>query len=64
MGVRTPSAAAVAAATIGLDGVLHIPNGGMFAIGLKSILLARGVPLMTRESGGTTIVLGATPKLH
>lgn len=33
IGVNTPSAAAVAAATVGLEGLLHIPNGMMFSIG-------------------------------
>lgn len=33
MGTSTPSAAAVAAATIGLAGLLHMPNGGIFTIG-------------------------------
>ena len=32
-GVNTPSAAAVAAATIGLLRLMHIPNGRMFTIG-------------------------------
>ena len=32
-GVRTPRAAAVAAATCGLDGLVHIPKVGMFIIG-------------------------------
>lgn len=34
IGVSTPSAAAVAAATMGFEGELHIPNGGMFIIGM------------------------------
>ncbi len=34
MGVSTPKAAAVAAATAGLLGVVHMPNGGMLAIGM------------------------------
>lgn len=34
MGVRTPSAAAVAAATAGLLGVMHAPNGMMLTMGL------------------------------
>jgi len=34
MGVRTPSAADVAAATVGLDGDMHIPNGMIFVIGM------------------------------
>ncbi len=33
MGVNTPSAAAVAAATIGFAGEMHMPNGMMFIIG-------------------------------
>lgn len=33
IGVRTPNAAAVAAATAGFDGVMHIPNGGILTIG-------------------------------
>ena len=34
MGVSTPMAAAVADATVGLVGDLHMPNDGMFAIGM------------------------------
>ncbi len=34
IGVRTPSAAAVAAATVGFAGELHMPNGMMFTSGL------------------------------
>ena len=33
-GVRTPIAADVAAATCGFDGVVHIPKGMMFTIGM------------------------------
>ena len=64
IGVRTPSAAAVAAATIGFEGVLHIPNGGMFTIGAKSMIVAAGVPVSVRFTGSTTSELGAAPKLH
>lgn len=42
MGVSTPIAAAVAAATAGLDGLEHIPNGMMFFIGMWSMMLAAG----------------------
>ncbi len=35
-GVKTPIAAAVAAATYGLEGVMHMPNGGMLAMGMLS----------------------------
>lgn len=34
MGVRTPSAAVVAAATVGFDGDTHIPNGMIFTSGM------------------------------
>ena len=34
MGVSTPAAAAVADATVGFAGDLHIPNGLMFTMGL------------------------------
>jgi hypothetical protein len=64
MGVRAPKAAAVAAATIGFAMLLHIPKGGTFIIGLLSIILAAGAPVMVRLSGNTDRVLGATPKGH
>src|SRR6185369_680668 len=64
IGVRTPRAAAVAAATVGFAADVHAPNGGMFMTGAKSLLLAEGVLVMTRLSGSTTRVEGATPKLH
>jgi hypothetical protein len=64
IGVNTPKAAAVAAITMGLAGQLHIPNGGTFKIGLLSIMLAAGAPVITRFVGNTDKALGATPKLH
>jgi hypothetical protein len=66
MGVRTPSAAAVAAATVGLDGVVHIPKGGMFTSGLASVMVAIGRPSTIGVVGrGRTFKLdGANPKLH
>lgn len=33
IGVSTPKAAAVALATVGLDGVVHIPKGGILTTG-------------------------------
>jgi hypothetical protein len=42
IGVRTPSAAAVAEATVGLAKLVHIPNGRMFTIGIWSVMLAAG----------------------
>ncbi len=65
IGVGTPSAAAVAAITIGLLMLVHIPNGGTFTIGAKSMMVAAGTPsTLTRLAGNTTRELGATPKLH
>jgi len=65
MGVNTPSAAAVAAATVGLEGEEHMPNGGMLTMGALSMIVAAGVPpASTAFCGNTTRLLGATPKLH
>jgi hypothetical protein len=64
IGVSTPSAAAVAAATIGLAGELHIPKGIILTIGLLSIMLAIGIVVSTRFAGKTINVPGAAPKLH
>ena len=64
MGVSTPSAAAVAVITTGFVGAEHMPKGGMFTIGLLSIMVAAGVPVSVLFSGSTTSVEGAAPKLH
>src|SRR5215467_13519556 len=59
MGVSTPKAAAVAAATEGFDGDMHIPNGMMFVIGIWSMMFASGwLPVRTRLVGNTTRLLG------
>lgn len=64
-GVKTPLAAVVAAMTAGLVGALHIPKGGIFLIGTKSMIVAAGfIIVLTRFSGVTTSVAGAAPKLH
>ncbi len=64
MGVDTPKAAAVAAATIGLEGDWHMPNGGMFIIGTWSMMLAAIMLLVITVLGVGTRLLGATPKVH
>jgi hypothetical protein len=65
MGVKTPSAAEVADATVGFASDEHIPKGGTFAIGLLSIMFAAsGPPAIVRFCGKTIKVLGAAPKLH
>ncbi|OJX81050.1 MAG: hypothetical protein BGO92_08225 [Magnetospirillum sp. 64-120] len=65
MGVSTPKAAAVAAATMGFAGLLHMAKGRMFTIGLLSMMFAAaGPPAMTQLVGSTTNELGAAPKLQ
>lgn len=65
IGVRTPMAAAVAAATIGFAGDMHTPNGMMFTIGILSMMLASGISLVkTMFVGRTTSELGAIPMVH
>ena len=64
IGVSTPIAAVVAAITVGLEGLEHMPNGGTFTIGAKSIMVAAGVPASTPVAGKTVSVDGAAPKLH
>lgn len=65
IGVGTPSAAAVAAMTIGFAIELHIPNGMMLTIGMWSMMLAAGGPsASTLFIGSTTSEEGATPKVQ
>ena len=65
MGVSTPNAAAVAVATIGLAGEMQIPNGMMFTIGAKSMMLAAiCLPHCTRLTGSTCSAAGAAPIVH
>jgi hypothetical protein len=53
-GVSTPPAADVAAATCGLLGVVHIPNGITFVIGTLSMIVPAGIlPVATRLFGNT-----------
>jgi len=64
IGVNTPNAAAVAAATSGFAMELHIPNGNTFTIGLPSIMFAAGTPVIVLFTGSTINEDGAAPKLH
>src|ERR1700733_14288304 len=65
MGVSTPRAAAVAAATVGLAIDVHIPKGMILTIGIWSMMFASGTMLViTLLVGSTTSELGANPKLH
>ena len=64
IGVSTPSAAAVADATVGLEGDMHIPNVPMFIIGLESMMFAAGAPALTMFVGRTVNVPGAAPNVQ
>lgn len=64
IGVRTPIAAAVAAATVGLDIDLHIPKGLILSIGAKSIMLAIGIFWTIGLNPTTVRGVGVIPKLH
>lgn len=66
IGVSTPKAAAVAAATAGLRILLHIPNGGILANGAKSIIVAAiGPPALTGGPLGIAMrVLAPIPKVQ
>jgi hypothetical protein len=65
IGVSTPNAAAVAAATAGFAGDMHMPNGMMFTKGTLSMMFASGwFPVLTRFTGSTTRLLGAMPIMH
>ena len=65
IGVNTPAAAAVAAATCGFDMEVHIPNGMMFVIGTLSIMQAGGMFLhIILLVGKTFRTEGVIPKLH
>ena len=64
MGVSTPRAAAVAEATVGFATDMHMPKVGIFIMGMLSMILAAGPPILVRLSGSTLSALGATPKVH
>jgi hypothetical protein len=65
IGVRTPRAAAVAAATIGFAMFMHVPNGVIFMNGMWFIIVAIGIFFATTQSiGGTIKGVGAAPNTH
>jgi hypothetical protein len=55
IGVNAPNFAAVAAATVGLEIVLHIPKGVILAIEAKSVIVATGITFMQTGTLGMTI---------
>ena len=65
IGVRTPKAAAVAAATAGFAKLMHMPKGITSAKGVAEFIFPAGISLLVvRERGSTSRTLGAIPKLH
>jgi len=64
-GVRTPRAAAVAAATWGFDGVVHIPKGVMFTMGAASVIVSAGLPPTNTVKLLVEVKFpGVVPKVH
>src|SRR4051812_3343595 len=62
IGVSTPSAAEVADATVGLDRLLHMANGGMLVAGAMSEITPAGRPsTITFEDADGMKVAGAAP---
>src|ERR1700739_2128360 len=65
MGVNTPRAAAVAAATVGVVGDMHMPKGMILVRGMWSMMFASGTSLVKPLLvGSTTRELGAMPNVH
>ena len=65
IGVSTPNAAAVAAATIGFAGDMHMPKGMIFTKGIWSMMFAATcLPTMVRLIGRTERTDGAIPIVH
>ncbi len=65
IGVRTPRAAAVADATVGLARDEHIPQEDMFTIGEASCIVAAGFPpIISFDWEVTVSAAGVVPKGH
>jgi hypothetical protein len=65
IGVKTPKAAAVAAATAGFARLMHIPKGMTSAKGVAEFILPAGMLCpMVRANGKTSRTLGAIPKVQ
>jgi hypothetical protein len=65
IGVSTPSAAAVAVATVGFAILVHTPKVGILTMGLKSMIVAAGgPPVITILLGIILNGAGVAPKLH
>ena len=64
IGVNTPRAAAVAAATMGFANDWHMPNGAILAPGATSVMVATGRPSTIGRGATTDRVEGARPNVH
>jgi len=62
MGVNTPSAAAVAAMTVGLAILWHMPKVGTLANGRLLMMVPTGICTRTMAAGMTLSGTGAMPK--
>jgi len=64
IGVKTPPAAAVAAATAGFAGLLHSPKGGMLTNAALAIMDASGCPATVTLPGSAVNCPALLPKPH
>jgi hypothetical protein len=64
MGVSTPIAAAVAAATAGFAMLWHMPKGVIFTNGTLSAMVAKGIADIVFAVGSTFSTEGAIPNVH
>ena len=65
IGVSTPIAAAVAAATMGFAGDMHTPKVMIFTMGAKSMIVAAGITNVEVVGADVaTSALGAAPNVH
>ena len=64
MGVKTPSAAVVAAATAGFASEVHMMNGGTLTNGMLSMMFALGGPSLSTWGEVTASVEGPVPNVH
>ncbi len=64
-GVKTPSAAAVNAAVVGLHKLVHKAKGGTFKKGIQSVHAPTGIPhAIVIDVGRNVSGIGAIPKEH
>ncbi len=62
--VTVPRLEAIIAATVGLEGVVHMPNVGILTIGAKSVMLPTGQPQHKTVTPRAFKGAGVIPKEH